>query len=71
MAFTQHYTCGCDVGIKAPSNNCNGDCTGSNIIYNESRDTKVPKDCTECIAAKQLQTPLESSDFSVLETLEE
>ena len=52
VAFTQHHACGCDVGMKAPSNGCNGDCTGSNITYDESRDTEVPEDCTECIAAK-------------------
>ena len=54
MTFTQHYACGCNVGIKAPSNSYNSDCTRSNIIYNKSRDTKVPKDYIECIAAKQL-----------------
>ena len=68
VAFTQHYACGYNVRIKALSNGCNGDCTRLNIIYNKSRDTKVPKDCIECIAAKQLQTPLESSNSSVLET---
>jgi len=57
--------------MKALSNVCNGDCTKLNIIYNKNRDTKVPENCIECIAARQLWTPPESSDFSVLETSEE
>ena len=71
MAFTQYYAYSYNIGIKALSNSCNSNYTRLNIIYNKSRDTKVPKDYIECIAAKQLQTLLESSNFSVLETLEE
>jgi len=71
MAFTQHYACGYNIGIKALSNSYNGNCIKLNITYNKSRDTKVPKDCIEYIAAGQLQTPLESNNSSILETSEE
>ena len=40
--------------MKTLSNSYNGDYTRLNIIYDKSKDTKVPKDCTEYIAAKQL-----------------
>jgi len=69
MAFTQHYAYSYNIKIKVLSNVYNSDCTKLNIIYNKSRDTEVPKDCIECIVARQLRTPLESSNFSVLETL--
>ena len=71
MAFTQHHTYSCNVKIKIPSNSCNSNYIGSNIIYNKSRDTEVPKDYIECITVKQLQTLPESSDFNISETLKE
>lgn len=50
MAFTQYYAYGYNIRIKALSNSYNGNCTRLNIIYNKSRDTKVPKDYIECIS---------------------
>jgi len=52
VAFTQYYIYSCNIGIKVLSNGYNSDCIRLNIIYNKSRDTKVPKDCIECIAVK-------------------
>lgn len=64
--FTQSYGCGCDVAIKAPSNGCDGNCTGLDISYDENQYAEVPGDCANCIASKQLQTPPESSDSMMM-----
>ena len=52
IAFTQYYAYSCNIRIKVLSNSYNSDYTRLNIIYDKNRDTKVPKDCIEYIAAK-------------------
>ena len=52
ITFTQYYAYGYNIRIKVLSNNYNSNYTRLNIIYNKSRDTKVPKDYIEYIAAK-------------------
>jgi hypothetical protein len=71
VTWTVHYACGCDEGAKEASNGCDGNCTGSNVTYDESRDVVETEDCFEHKAARQLQTPSTSSDGSASETSEE
>jgi hypothetical protein len=71
VTWTTHYACGHDEAAKAPSNGCDGKCTGANITYDDNLDTSPQEDCSTCIAARQLQTPPTSSDSSASETSEE
>ena len=42
FTFTKHYErCGCDVPGREQSNGCSGNCTGDNIIYNETLDARI------------------------------
>jgi hypothetical protein len=61
--WTVHYVCGCDEAEKAPSNGCDGNCTGDNIKYEDS-DVEMSEYCAECIAARSLGTPPTSSEDS-------
>jgi hypothetical protein len=71
VTWTIHYACGCGLAAKAPSNGCDGNCTGNNIRYDDGRDIVLSEDCPEHIAARQLDTPPTSSDSSASETSKE
>lgn len=71
ITWTIHYACGCDGSGRERRSGCDGNCTGENIIYDESRDTTSPDECAEHIAARQLPTPSTSSDSSASDTSDE
>jgi hypothetical protein len=54
--------CGCGVQDRAP-NGCDGNCTGENVTYDESRDTVDQGHCSD----HSLPSPPTSSDSSALE----
>lgn len=58
--YTKHYACGCDEAVKARSNGCDGNCTGNNIIYDDSMDETSTEKCVNHV----LQSPPTSSDSS-------
>ena len=64
LDYTLYYACGCSEARRERINNCNGNCVGENIRYEESRDTELSEECPEHVAARQLQTPPTSSDSS-------
>ena len=45
MTYTVTYTCNYNESVRRPSDECNGNCKGDNIIYDDSLDHSSPYNC--------------------------